>query len=63
MASGANVTGANSEIINDGTFYLGSATDAKNASMLEINDFAQFFNTGTLILDNNKNAIHLNANN
>lgn len=31
--------------------------------MLEINDFAQFFNTGTLILDNNKNAIHLNANN
>ncbi|EDW1201300.1 autotransporter adhesin BigA, partial [Salmonella enterica subsp. enterica] len=63
MASGAKVTGANSAIINDGTFYLGSATDAKNASMLEINDFAQFFNTGTLILDNNKNAIHLNANN
>lgn len=63
MTSGAKVTGANSAIINDGTFYLGSATDAKNASMLEINDFAQFFNTGTLILDNNKNAIHLNANN
>lgn len=63
MASGAKVTGANSAIINDGTFYLGSATDAKNASMLEINDFAQFFNTGTLILDNNKNVIHLNANN
>ncbi|EBM7848896.1 autotransporter domain-containing protein [Salmonella enterica] len=63
MTSGAKVTGGNSAIINDGTFYLGSATDAKNASMLEINDFAQFFNTGTLILDNNKNAIHLNANN
>ncbi|EDU9618310.1 autotransporter domain-containing protein, partial [Salmonella enterica subsp. enterica serovar Haifa] len=63
MTSGAKVTGANSAIINDGTFYLGSATDAKNASMLEINDFAQFFNTGTLILNNNKNAIHLNANN
>ncbi|EBB0695155.1 autotransporter domain-containing protein [Salmonella enterica] len=63
MTSGAKVTGANSAIINDGTFQLGSATDAKNASMLEINDFAQFFNTGTLILDNNKNAIHLNANN
>lgn len=63
MTSGAKVTGANSAIINDGTFYLGSATDAKNASMLEINDFAQFFNTGTLILDNNKNAIHLNVNN
>ncbi|EOH0894997.1 autotransporter adhesin BigA, partial [Salmonella enterica subsp. enterica serovar Cerro] len=63
MTSGAKVTGANSAIINDGTFYLGSATDAKNASMLEINNFAQFFNTGTLILDNNKNAIHLNSNN
>ncbi|EBX2561898.1 autotransporter adhesin BigA [Salmonella enterica subsp. enterica serovar Fulica] len=63
MTSGAKVTGGNSAIINDGTFYLGSATDAKNASMLEINDFAQFFNTGTLILNNNKNAIHLNANN
>ncbi len=63
MTSGVKVTGANSAIINDGTFYLGSATDAKNASMLEINNFAQFFNTGTLILDNNKNAIHLNSNN
>ncbi|EDV8207452.1 autotransporter adhesin BigA [Salmonella enterica] len=63
MTSGAKVTGANSAIINDSTFYLGSATDAKNASMLEINNFAQFFNTGTLILDNNKNAIHLNSNN
>ncbi len=63
MTSGAKVTGGNSAIINDGTFYLGSATDAKNASMLEVNDFAQFFNTGTLILNNNKNAIHLNANN
>lgn len=63
MTSGAKVTGANSAIINDGTFYLGSATDTKNASMLEINNFAQFFNTGTLILDNNKNAIHLNSNN
>lgn len=63
MTSGAKVIGANSAIINDGTFRLGSATDAKNASMLEINEFAQFFNTGTLILDNNKNAIHLNANN
>ncbi|ENC7445684.1 autotransporter adhesin BigA, partial [Salmonella enterica] len=63
MTSGAKVTGANSAIINDGTFQLGSATDATNASMLEINDYAQFFNTGTLILDNNKNAIHLNPNN
>ncbi|EPS4686120.1 autotransporter adhesin BigA, partial [Salmonella enterica subsp. enterica] len=63
MTSGAKVTGANSAIINDGTFRLGSATDATNASMLEINDNAQFFNTGTLILDNNKNAIHLNPNN
>ncbi|EOX8502183.1 autotransporter domain-containing protein [Salmonella enterica subsp. enterica serovar Tornow] len=63
MTSGAKVTGTDSAIINDGTFCLGSATDAQNASMLEINDFAQFFNTGTLILDNNKNAIHLNANN
>ncbi|HAC6717843.1 TPA_asm: autotransporter domain-containing protein [Salmonella enterica] len=63
MTSGVKVTGANSAIINDGTFYLGSATDAKNASMLEINNFAQFFNTGTLNLDNNKNAIHLNSNN
>ena len=63
MTSGAKVTGANSAIINDGTLYLGSAADAKNASMLEINDNAQFFNTGTLILNNNKNAIHLNANN
>ncbi len=50
MTSGAKVTGANSAIINDGTFQLGSATDATNASMLEINDYAQFFNTGTLIL-------------
>ncbi|HAK2952682.1 TPA: autotransporter adhesin BigA [Salmonella enterica] len=63
MTSGAKVTGANSAIINDGTFQLGSATDSTNASMLEINDNAQFFNTGTLILDNNKNAIHLNPNN
>ncbi|EJO5242173.1 autotransporter adhesin BigA [Salmonella enterica] len=63
MTSGAKVTGANSAIINDGTFRLGSATDSTNASMLEINDNAQFFNTGTLILDNNKNAIHLNPNN
>ncbi|EDC0805106.1 autotransporter domain-containing protein, partial [Salmonella enterica subsp. enterica serovar Senftenberg] len=63
MTSGAKVSGANSAIINDGTFRLGSATDATNASMLEINDYAQFFNTGTLILDNNKNAIHLNPNN
>ncbi|EDJ7027381.1 hypothetical protein CHK55_09465 [Salmonella enterica] len=63
MTSGAKVTGANSAIINDGTFQLGSATDATNASMLEINDYVQFFNTGTLILDNNKNAIHLNPNN
>ncbi|ECV1183329.1 autotransporter adhesin BigA, partial [Salmonella enterica subsp. enterica serovar Kentucky] len=63
MTSGAKVTGANSAIINDGTFQLGSATDATNASMLEINDYAQFCNTGTLILDNNKNAIHLNPNN
>ncbi|ENH1457127.1 autotransporter adhesin BigA [Salmonella enterica] len=63
MTSGAKVTGANSTIINDGTFRLGSATDSTNASMLEINDNAQFFNTGTLILDNNKNAIHLNPNN
>lgn len=63
MTSGAKVTGANSAIINDGIFRLGSATDSTNASMLEINDNAQFFNTGTLILDNNKNAIHLNPNN
>lgn len=63
MTSGAKVTGANSAIINDGTFQPGSATDATNASMLEINDYVQFFNTGTLILDNNKNAIHLNPNN
>ncbi|EBR8187127.1 autotransporter adhesin BigA [Salmonella enterica subsp. enterica serovar Oranienburg] len=63
MTSGAKVTGTNSAIINDGTFQLGSATDTTNASMLEINDYAQFFNTGTLILDNNKNAIHLNPNN
>ncbi|MDT0640352.1 autotransporter adhesin BigA [Citrobacter werkmanii] len=63
MTSGAKVTGANSAIINDGTFRLGSATDSTNASMLEINDNAEFFNTGTLILDNNKNAIHLNPNN
>ncbi|WP_348265743.1 hypothetical protein, partial [Salmonella enterica] len=34
-----------------------------NASMQEINGFAQFFNTGALILDNNKNSFHLNANN
>ena len=61
--NGAKVTGSGSTIVNDGTFYLGSASDAKNASMLEINDHAQFINTGTLILDNNKNAIHLNANN
>lgn len=63
MTSGAKVTVANSAIINDGTFQPGSATDATNASMLEINDYVQFFNTGTLILDNNKNAIHLNPNN
>ncbi|WP_423061354.1 autotransporter adhesin BigA [Citrobacter portucalensis] len=63
MTSGAKVIGANSAVINEGTFYVGTQSDDRNASMLEINDYAQFFNTGTIILDNSKNAIHLNPNN
>uniref|UniRef100_UPI002ED9C13E autotransporter outer membrane beta-barrel domain-containing protein n=1 Tax=Enterobacterales TaxID=91347 RepID=UPI002ED9C13E len=53
-----------SRMTNTGTVTLGSAADAGNASMMEMKNNAVFENssTGTLLVDNNKNAIHLNDN-
>lgn len=61
MTNGAGLTGS-AKVTNSGTFTLGSSTDAKNASMLELKDTSVFDNLsgGTLTLDNDKNGIHLN---
>ncbi|HCK1071386.1 TPA: autotransporter domain-containing protein [Escherichia coli] len=45
---------------NDGTWRLGSSSGGNNSGMLEVNNNAVFTNRGEFILDNNKNAVHIN---
>ncbi len=53
---------ASGKVTNSGTVVLGSSTDAKNASILELNNSSVFENAagGQVTGDNNKNAVHLN---
>ncbi|EBS7634674.1 autotransporter domain-containing protein [Salmonella enterica] len=59
MAQGVKLTNT-SQLVNEGTVTIGSASGTKNAGMVEINDTSLFDNEGMLLLDNNKNAIHIN---
>lgn len=56
---GAALTGtavANKE----GTWNLGSSSEGNNTGMLEVNNNSAFNNRGEFILDNDKNAVHIN---
>nr|EIP1107847.1 autotransporter adhesin BigA [Citrobacter freundii] len=59
IMQGAQLTNT-AQLVNEGTVTLGSASGGNNAGMLEINNTALFDNEGMLVLDNSKNAIHLN---
>jgi putative surface-exposed virulence protein len=63
MKGGAVMWGT-TRLVNSGTFTLGSNSDAKNASMLDMKTDSVFENAagGVVTGDNNKNAIHLNNN-
>lgn len=45
---------------NSGELLLGSASSTKNDAMVEVNNTAQLVNTGSIVLDNKMNALHLN---
>ncbi len=57
--NGAALT-SNAWVNNDGNWTLGSSSGGNNAGMLEINNNAVFNNHGEFVLDNGKNAVHLN---
>ena len=57
--SGARITN-DAVLYNNGEMVLGDSSSGKNSFMLEVNNNAHFINNGTLLLDNNKNAIHIN---
>ncbi|EBX1352807.1 autotransporter adhesin BigA [Salmonella enterica subsp. enterica serovar Okatie] len=59
IMQGAKLTNT-AKLVNEGTVTLGSASGGNNAGMLEINNTALFDNEGMLVLDNSKNAIHIN---
>ncbi|MBJ9241148.1 BigA/YdbA N-terminal beta-barrel domain-containing protein [Citrobacter braakii] len=61
MNRGAEMNGSG-KVSNNGTATLGSSADATNASKLDLKNNSVFDNLsgGTLILDNNKNGIHVN---
>ena len=59
ITQGARLTNT-TQLLNEGSVTLGSASGGNNAGMLEINDTALFNNEGALVLNNNKNAIHIN---
>jgi putative surface-exposed virulence protein len=63
MKGGAVMWGT-TRLVNSGTFTLGSDSDVKNASMLDMKTNSVFENAagGVVTGDNNKNAIHLNNN-
>ncbi|HAW0268202.1 autotransporter domain-containing protein [Escherichia coli] len=45
---------------NEGTWNLGSSSEGNNTGMLEVNNNSAFNNRGEFILDNDKNAVHIN---
>lgn len=45
---------------NEGTWNLGSSSEGNNTGMLEVNNNLAFNNRGEFILDNDKNAVHIN---
>ncbi len=54
----------NSAVVNNaGTWKLGYENEGTNTGKLEIDDQSVFNNSGELILDNSKNAIHMLGNN
>ncbi len=57
--NGSALTG-DAWVNNEGTWRLGSSSGGNNAGMLEVNNNAVFNNSGEFILDNNKNAVHIN---
>ena len=59
IKKGAALTGT-AVANNDGTWRLGSSSGGNNTGMLEVNNNAVFTNRGEFILDNGKNAVHIN---
>ncbi|WP_425336277.1 autotransporter domain-containing protein [Yokenella regensburgei] len=45
---------------NSGELLLGSASSTKNDAMVEVSNTAQLVNTGSIVLDNKMNGLHLN---
>ncbi|WP_425585608.1 autotransporter domain-containing protein [Yokenella regensburgei] len=45
---------------NSGELLLGSVSSTKNDAMVEVSNTAQLVNTGSIVLDNKMNGLHLN---